>query len=60
MWDFIGSLIEMVARIWVTDSEIRDESPMTSGSEFDKESRRFVAWLCGGIILLLLIGGLAV
>lgn len=57
MGDFIEYLIEFVARLWYTDSEIRDQSPMTSGSQFDKESRRFVAWLCGGAIVLLLIAG---
>ena len=57
MGDLIAHLIEFVARIWYTDSQMRDGSPMTSGSQFDRESRRFVAWLCGGIIGLLLIVG---
>jgi hypothetical protein len=60
MGEFIGMLIEFVARIWHADAQIRGQSPMTSGSQFDRESRRFVAWLCGGIIVLLLILGLAV
>ena len=59
MWDFIGELIFAVAQIWKTDSEIRDRSPMTAGSEFDKESRRFVARLCGVIIFFLFIAGIA-
>ena len=57
-WRIIGYLIWLVATIWEADSQIRDNSPMTTGSEFDKESRRFVARLCGGIILLVIIAGL--
>jgi hypothetical protein len=58
MWDLIGDLINAVAQLWWTDSEMRDSSPMTAGSQFDRESRRFVALLCGGVIILLLIAGL--
>ena len=58
MWDFLGDLIYAVASIWRADSEIRDRSPMISGSEFDRDSRRFVARLCGGIIAFLVIAGL--
>jgi hypothetical protein len=59
MWDFIGDLIELVVRVWYADSQIRDSSPMTAGSEFDKQSRRFVARLCGGIILVLALAAFA-
>jgi hypothetical protein len=58
MGNFIGRLIHLVASIWHTDSDMRDRSPMTAGSQFDRDSRRFVAWLCGGIIALLLIASL--
>jgi hypothetical protein len=47
-------LIEFVVRIWIADSQLRDQSMLGSG-EFDKRGRRFVAKLCGGIILLLLV-----
>jgi hypothetical protein len=57
MSDFIGYLIELIAEIWNADSQLRDQSAMTSGSEFDRRSRRFVARLCGGAIVLLLIAG---
>jgi hypothetical protein len=33
---------------------------MTAGSDFDKESRRFVARLCRGVILVLLIAAFLV
>ena len=52
----IGELIELVARIWHADSEIRDRSVM-SQSELDRQSRRTVAWICGGAIALLIIAG---
>lgn len=55
MWNLLGDLIYAVARIWRIDSEMRDSSPLISGSEFDKHSRRFVARLCAGIIMSLLI-----
>jgi hypothetical protein len=56
--DFIGQLIDLVLTIWSVDSQIRDSSAMTAGSEFDRQSRGFVARLCGGIILLLLLAAL--
>jgi hypothetical protein len=52
----LGDLIELVCRIWKADSEIRDRS-LLGESEFDRQSRRSVARLCGGIILLLVIVG---
>ena len=58
MGNLIGQLIHLVASIWRTDSEMRDRSPMTAGSQFDRDSRRFVACVCGGIIALLLIASL--
>ena len=49
-------LIEIVARIWRSDSEMRDRS-LFGESDMDKQSRRFVAWLCGGTIVLLALAG---
>jgi len=57
MWDLLADLIHLVAQVWWADSEMRNRSPLSSGSEFDRQSRRFVARLCGGSILLLLIAG---
>jgi hypothetical protein len=57
MGDFIGRLIEFVARIWHADSEIRDQSTLGE-SEMERRARRSVAWLCGGAIVLLVIGGI--
>ena len=54
----LDELIELVARIWHADSEIRDRSLMGE-SESDKASRRFVRWLCGGTIALLVVAGIA-
>ena len=60
MWDLLADLIHLVAQIWWADSEMRDRSPLTYQTEFDRQSRRFVARLCGGIIILLLIAGFLV
>jgi hypothetical protein len=57
MWEFILRLIYGVVRIWYVDSQIRDHDPLTSGSEFDRQARLFVARICGGVILLLLVAG---
>ena len=54
----LGDLIEFIARIWHTDSQMRDRS-LLGESEWDKQSRRFVAWLSGSIIGLLLLVGIA-
>jgi hypothetical protein len=51
-------LIEIVARIWHADSEIRDRS-LLGESELDKRTRRSVAWLCSGTIALLVLAGIA-
>ena len=50
----LGHLIELIARIWEADSEIRDRSVLGQ-SELDKRSRRSVAWICGGAIAVVVI-----
>jgi hypothetical protein len=50
----LGSIIELIARIWAADSEIRDRS-VFGESELEKQSRRSGAWLCGGAIALVTI-----
>ena len=54
----LEALIELIVSLWQADSEIRDRS-LLGESEFDKKSRRFVRWLCGGTIALLVLAGLA-
>ena len=55
----IDALIELIASIWRADTELRDSSGLGE-SRLDRDSRRFVARLCGGAITLLLaISGLA-
>jgi len=55
----IDALIELIASIWRADTELRDSSRLGE-SRLDRDSRRFVARLCGGAITLLLaISGLA-
>jgi hypothetical protein len=53
----LGPLIELIARVWEADSEIRDCS-LLGESELEKQSRRSVAWLCGGAIALVVIAGI--
>jgi hypothetical protein len=53
----LGHLIELIARIWEADSEIRDRS-LLGESELDKQSRRGVAWICGGAIALVIIAAI--
>lgn len=52
--NFLADLIELVARIWHTDSEMRDRS-LFGESEMEKRSRRTVRWVCGSMILALLV-----
>ena len=56
MGDFIGYLIELVARIWDADTEMRDSS-VFGESEMERDARRFIAWLCGGICFVLIVAG---
>jgi len=51
--DLIGHLIELIANIWSADTEMRNRS-LLGESEDDRQSRRFVALLCGGSILVLI------
>jgi hypothetical protein len=53
----LGELIELVARIWHADSEIRNRSVL-GDSDLEQQSRRFVAWLCGGTMVLLVLAGI--
>ena len=57
MGDLIQSLIEFVAGIWHTDSEMRDNSVLGE-SKADRRGRSAVARVCGGAIVLLVIVGL--
>jgi len=54
--NFLGDIIELVACIWDADTKIRDRS-VFGESEMERSSRRSVAWLCGGTIALLALGG---
>ena len=47
-------IIEIVARMWLADSEIRGRSHFGE-SEMEMRSRRTIAWLCGGTIAVLLV-----
>ena len=59
MWSFLADLIYLIASVWMKDTEIRDQSPFITGSEFDRDGRRFVARVCTILILLVLITGVA-
>jgi hypothetical protein len=50
----LEELIELVARIWYTDSQIRNRSAL-GNSKLERQSRRLVGWLCGGAIGLLVL-----
>jgi hypothetical protein len=50
----LGFIISMVEKIWETDTELRDQS-LFGESRQDRQSRRFVAWICGGAIALLIL-----
>ena len=53
---FFQGLVELIAAIWRADSEIR-ESSILGESEMDRQSRRLMAWLCGGAIVLVVLAG---
>jgi hypothetical protein len=53
----LEELIELVARIWHTDSQIRNRSVL-GDSKLERQSRRLVGWLCGGAIGLLVLAGI--
>jgi len=51
MGDLIEALIQFVAAIWGTDSDMRDNSAFGE-SPAERRDRRHVGWVCGGTILL--------
>jgi hypothetical protein len=57
----MGSLIEMlvdfVAQIWTTDSDLRDSSVLGESRE-DRKDRKMVRWICGSTIVLVIVAGL--
>jgi hypothetical protein len=53
----LEELIELVARIWYTDFQIRNRSVL-GDSKLERQSRRLVGWLCGGAIGLLVLAGI--
>jgi len=50
-------LIDLVASIWRADSDIRDNS-ILGESRMEKHDRRIIGWICGLVIILLIIGGM--
>ena len=54
MEDLLGHVVEFVASIWEADTRIRDQS-LLGESEFERGGRRGVAWVCGIIIVLLVV-----
>ena len=53
----IQGLIELIAGIWRTDSDLRDDSVLGE-SEIERKDRRAIAWVCGGAIALVAVAGL--
>ncbi len=47
-------LIELVAVIWWADTALRDQSVLGE-SGWEKRNRNILAWICGSIIVLLVI-----
>ncbi len=54
--NFWVTLIDLVIRIWYADSQMRDQS-LLRGDAFDQQSRRFVAKVSLGMILLIVVLG---
>ena len=58
MGDFFAALIELIGNIWGADTELRNRS-IAGESEFDRDSRRFVAKVCGGAIAVVILAAIA-
>lgn len=52
------SLIEIVDRIWQADRTTREDS-VVGQSEMDRKSGRWIAWICGGLITVLVVAAIA-
>ncbi len=54
----LAELTELIVRVWQADRQMRENS-VVGESELDKQSRRLMAWLCGGLTVLLILAGVA-
>ncbi|MES2440760.1 MAG: hypothetical protein V4584_16960 [Verrucomicrobiota bacterium] len=55
--ELLAHLIHLIAAIWRGDSQLREHS-LVGESGLDRSSRRFVAWFCGGLILILVVAAI--
>ena len=56
--DLLSGLIEFVSALWKADSDLRDSS-LVGESQMDRRSRRWVSVVCGTLISLLVVAGIA-
>jgi hypothetical protein len=56
MGNLIAMLVDVVASIWQADSDLRDNS-VFGESPMERKDRKFVGWICGSVIVLLIVGG---
>jgi hypothetical protein len=54
----LEALADLVIAVWKADKTVRGSS-LVGESEMDRRSRRTVAWICGSILTLLVLLGLA-
>ncbi|MEI6149630.1 MAG: hypothetical protein WCS01_11070 [bacterium] len=57
MGSLIEILVDFVAQIWTTDSDLRDSSVLGESRE-DRKDRKMVGWICGSTIVLVFVAGL--
>ncbi|MEK7953746.1 hypothetical protein [Luteolibacter soli] len=51
----VEGVFELVSLVWDAASEVR-ESSIVGESEMDRQSRRLLAWICGGVVSLVVLG----
>lgn len=53
MDSFIQWVLEVIAEVWKADRELRSRSRLGE-SVMERSARRGVAWLCGGVVVVIL------
>ncbi len=53
MDSFIQWVLEVIAEVWKADRELRERSRLGE-SAMERSARSGVAWLCGGIMIVIL------
>ena len=57
MGNLFEILVDCVVSVWQVDTDARDNS-IYDESPMERKDRKLIGWICGSLLVLLIIGGL--